>query len=147
MYLPVYIDMEGKKALVVGLGEVGTRRAKKLADAGADVKGFDTVDKEIEGVETVKKKISIDSLPELSNFFLVVASTDDTDLNRRIVEEASQKGVVASCAGDFNKGDVVFPGFVYRDNEKISITTMGDNPFLTKKIKDVLNREISDKKT
>lgn len=143
MHLPIYIDMEDKKTAVFGLGNVGRRRAEKLRDSGADVKGFDSEEVELEGVEVEKRTISEKNLPKLKEFFLVVASTDDTELNRAITREAKQSGCIVSCAGDFREGDVVFPGFLDTVGDRISITTMGNNPRLTKKIREVLENEFS----
>ena len=37
MFYPLFIDLKGKKVLVVGGGKVGTRRALYMLKAGAEV--------------------------------------------------------------------------------------------------------------
>lgn len=147
MYLPLYIDFEGKKVLILGLGEVGKRRARKVRDRGAKVKGIDVKDPGISGIEFEKRELEEDELPDLEDHFLVIASTDDEALNRTIAEKAEEAGVLVSCAGDYEKGDVVFPGVVETHGESISITTKGKDPSLTKRIKEAIKDEISEKKT
>lgn len=147
MYLPLYIDMKGRDVLVLGLGEVGRRRAKKIRDRGGEVKGIDVKDPEIEGIKFEKKKLKKSNLPDLTDYFLVIASTDDKDLNRAITDKAKDSGVLVSCAGDFKEGDVLFPGVLETEENTISITTKGKDPALTKKLKEVIKDEISREKT
>lgn len=145
MHLPLYIELKNKKVLVFGLGEVGQRRAKKLRDHGANVKGIDGEEVDLVGVEVEKKRIEKHNIPSLDKYFLVVASTSDKDLNKAIAEKAKSSNVLVSCAGFFEEGDLIFPGLVESEKDKISITTMGDDPSLTKEIKGVIDNEFPQK--
>lgn len=143
MYLPLYIDLSGKKTVVFGLGKVGSRRAEKLRDSGAQVFGVDKRPVEIEGVDMLQREIFPDNIPSLDEYFLVVAATDNRDLNSAIVEKARAEGVLANRTGKFDQGDVVFPAVVETEDEKISVTTLGEDPSLAKKAMELLEIEIS----
>lgn len=143
MYLPLYLDVEGKKILVIGLGEVGKRRAKKLSDHGGEVKAVDQNPVTISGVETIQDEIEVDNIPSLEDFFLVVAATNDEELNSKIAEKAREENVLVNRAGDFEEGDVAFPAIVKNLQGEISITSLGENPSLIKKIKERMEDELS----
>ncbi len=143
MYLPFYMDMEGRKAIVFGLGNVGRRRAERLRDSGADVLGVDKRNIEVEGIDMLQRELSPDSIPSLEDYFLAVSATSDKELNSQIARKAKEDGVLVNQAGDFEDGDLVFPAVVETVKRKISLTTLGNDPSITKKAKELLENEFS----
>jgi siroheme synthase-like protein len=89
---PIFLKIENKPCLVVGGGKVATRKVRDLVDEGAKVTVVAPMASE-ELVDLAEKKVI--SL-EIRNFrhgetleyFLVIAATNDHDLNRFISEEA-----------------------------------------------------------
>ncbi|KXB01739.1 hypothetical protein AKJ41_00480 [candidate division MSBL1 archaeon SCGC-AAA259O05] len=143
MYLPLYINMEGRKAIVFGLGNVGRRRAEKLRDSGADVVGIDRRNVDIDGIDTLQRKLTPDSIPPLDDYFLAVAATSDSELNSLIARKAEDEGVLVNQAGDSGEGDVIFPAVTRAGGGKISVTTLGDDPSLAREAKELLENEVS----
>lgn len=143
MYLPLYMNLSEKRVLVVGLGEVGLRRARKLREHGAKVTAIDRDSAEIEGVEVLRRELGSENIPDLEDFFLVVAATDDEELNSAIAEEARDEGVLVNLAGDFKGGDLVFPAVTEVRGDKVSFTTLGEDPSLAKTIRELIEDELS----
>jgi siroheme synthase-like protein len=142
MYLPLYIDIRGKEVLIIGMGEVGRRRAEKLLRAGAVVTAIDLRKLKMEKVKFIQKNLRHDNIPSLKKYFLVVASTDDKKLNEAIVKKARQDGCLVNRADLFKNGDVIFPAVVETGAGIISFATLGKNPKLSKRIKEALENEL-----
>lgn len=138
-YLPLYVNLRGKRVLVVGFGAVGKRRVKELWKAGANITVIDKNRLKGKGPNFIQKKLSTKSIPPLKNYFLVVAATDDKRLNAAIAEKAAREHVLINRADDFRGGNVVFPAIVRTRKNVVSITTFGKDPKLSKEIKRVLH--------
>lgn len=139
MYLPLHIDLRGKKILVIGFGKVGKRRAEKLLKAGASVTVIDR--KKVrtkKRVKFIKKNLQQDSIPSLKKYFLVIASTDDKKLNAAIVRKAKREGCLVNRADLFRDGNVIFPAVVKMSAGVLSFATLGRSPRLSKQIKEEL---------
>ena len=94
---PLFVDLAGKKALVIGGGTVGLRRAEVLARFGAEVTVVSpTLFREVERIRQIPRKYT---LGDLEGAFLAVAASDDPQVNEAAGREARQLGVL------FNRSD------------------------------------------
>ncbi|MEA4965434.1 MAG: bifunctional precorrin-2 dehydrogenase/sirohydrochlorin ferrochelatase [Oscillospiraceae bacterium] len=124
---PLFVSLEGRKALVFGGGAVGLRRAGALAQYGASVT-----------VVTPEPDAALSLLPvrvearayrpgEIRQVFLVVAATDDPAVNAAITREARRAGALANNAGDHRDCDFFFPAVVRTEELSIGVTGNGEN--------------------
>lgn len=141
--MPLYVDLRGKRVLVVGFGKVGKRRAEELKKAGARITVIDKMKLKCKGMNFIKKKLHDKNIPPLRNYFLVVAATDNKRLNAAIAKKAAREHVLVNRADDFRGGDVIFPAIVRTKKNIISITTLGKDPKLSKEIKRTLEHVVS----
>ena len=94
---PLFVDLAGKKALVIGGGTVGLRRAEVLARFGAEVTVVSpTLSREVERIRHIPRKYT---LGDLEGAFLAVAASDDPQVNEAAGREARRLGVI------FNRSD------------------------------------------
>ncbi len=143
MYLPLHINLRGKKVLIIGLGKVGKRRAEKLLKAGASVTAIDRRKVRVKkGVRFIQKSLRRNDIPSLKKYFLVVASTDDKKLNAAIARNAKREGCLINRADLFKNGNILFPAVVKTGAGIISFATIGRNPRLSKQIKKALKHEL-----
>ena len=85
MRFPLFVELEGKKALVVGAGRIGIRRIEALKSFGSRVtviapsvgKGFSS-----DGIEFIKKSFSDEDIRD--DYFIAVAATNNRCVNKRI---------------------------------------------------------------
>ncbi|MFQ5406652.1 MAG: NAD(P)-dependent oxidoreductase [Candidatus Micrarchaeia archaeon] len=140
MILPLFVDVKGKNIAIAGSGRVGSRRAKKLAKAGAKVTVYSLKlpGKKVKGIEYRKKSLSEKNIAVLfeKKPFLVVGATSSVELNMKISQTTKKRDVLCSCSGAFKKGDVVFPSSSKKGKTLFCITT-GDPKKSREKIKKI----------
>ncbi|MEG0596789.1 MAG: NAD(P)-dependent oxidoreductase [Oscillospiraceae bacterium] len=101
MHFPLFVDLEGKKVVVVGGGKIACRRMAVLLQFGAQVT---VIAPEFlgnpAGVLWEKRPYEAG---DLAGAFLVVAATDVREVNRRVGADASLLQIpvsVADCRGE-----------------------------------------------
>lgn len=134
MMVPLMIDFEGKRVVIVGGGSVGLRKAKAFARAGADV---EVVSRDIAAgfSKLPVKRTKVDSFKDLDTLgdaLLVIAATDDRDLNARISRFCAERGVLCNIVDDPNS-EVYMPSIVTRGPLTVAISTRGASPALAKR--------------
>ncbi|MGI6028109.1 MAG: precorrin-2 dehydrogenase/sirohydrochlorin ferrochelatase family protein [Candidatus Heteroscillospira sp.] len=103
---PMFVSLEGKKAVVVGGGKIGLRRAAVLHSFGAEVTVIDPNAENIPGMECLKRPYRSG---DLTGAFICTACTDDRAVNRRVGEDARELGVPVSVADAREECDFFFP--------------------------------------
>ncbi|MEG2405653.1 MAG: bifunctional precorrin-2 dehydrogenase/sirohydrochlorin ferrochelatase [Clostridiales bacterium] len=149
MYLPLFIDLNNEKALIIGGGSIAYRKAKKLAQSNLDITLIcpqridDWADLK---VNWLKEKY--ENQP-LAQYRLVIAATDNEILNQKIAERCKNLKILCNSASNAAKGDVIFPGVVQEGGFTLALSSQGKTPFLTKKIKNDMKKILSgyDQKT
>ena len=137
--LPVFLNLQGASCLVVGAGPVGAGKAEVLAAAGARVRvvASETGERCAELVRDglVEARERPFEERDLDGVRLVIAATDDRDLNRRIVELAETRGVLANSASDAMFGHFSMPAIVDRSPVLAAVSTGGASPSLARYIR------------
>ena len=98
---PLFIDLTGRRAVVVGGGTVGLRRAEVLCRFGAEVTVISPrLAGPLAGAVHLPRAYRDG---DLAGAFLAVAATDDWAVNAAVGREARREGVVVTrsdCAAD-----------------------------------------------
>ncbi len=139
-YLPIGLDLRGRICIVVGGGQIGTRKATNLLRAGADVTVVspeateDLVqlaeEKRLVWLKEAYKGVVLDGA------FLAVAATDDEATNTRLVQDARAQGVLVCDASDASRSDVIFGALHHGELVTVAIFTDGQDPSLARKTRD-----------
>jgi len=131
-FLPVGLDVRGKNCLVVGGGDVGTRKVHTLARAGAVVTVVSpTVTGELaELVETGGVRWVKDTFREdhLHGAFLVIAATDDEALNAAVARLAVSRSALVCDASSSERSQVIFAALLQHDDVTVAVFTGGRDP-------------------
>lgn len=135
MKLPILAEMSGQHALVVGLGRVGMRRAKALAECGCKVtavvkKGSDSIDAP-ESIEVLAADYDASLLEGIT---LCVSATNDHRLNHWVLEDCKALHIPVNVADDPDHSDFFFSSVIRRGDLTISVNTEGASPYVTKEI-------------
>lgn len=120
---PLFVSLTGKKALIFGSGPVALRRGAALAEFGARVR-FVSPGPEVREYPWEHRCYRPG---EITDAFLVLACTDDPDVNRAICAEARAKGIWANNASEHSDCDFFFPALIRTEEFTIGITGTGDH--------------------
>ncbi len=135
---PIMLDVRGWRAIVVGGGSVGVRRARSLSAAGADVVLVAERVGDRAGLEAVTV-IAEPYRPEhLAGARLVFACTDDRAVNARIAADARQAGALVNAADQPDDCDFLMPATLTDGDVILAVGTGGSAPALAGNLRDWL---------
>ena len=137
---PLFIDLTGRRAVVVGGGTVGLRRAEVLARFGAEVTVVSpTLSREVERIRHIPRKYT---LGDLEGAFLAVAAADDPQVNEAAGREARRLGVLFNRSDAPADCDFFFPAVCEGDGMVAGLvgdgTDHGKTARTAKKIRKIL---------
>lgn len=142
-YLPAFHNIRGRLCLVVGGGDVATRKAGILLDAGALVR---VVSPEIEpelagqpGVTTIVARFAPEHLDGVQ---FVVAATDDRDVNREVSELAQARNLPVNVVDDPELCSFIMPSILDRSPLMVAFSSGGGSPVLTRMMRGKLEAVI-----
>jgi len=145
---PVFLNINNRKCVVVGGGQVALRKVKALLDHGADVEvvspGLCPELVEIAGsgeIHTIPREYRAG---DLENAFVAIAATDNTEINQRVVAEARRRAVLVNVVDDARNSDFIAPSYMRRGDITIAVSTGGKSPALARKIRSRLEKELGD---
>src|SRR5216683_423607 len=131
-YLPIFVDVTGRKCLVVGGGDVAVRKVESLLDADALVT---VVSPHLDdALAAMVKRGAITHIDrtyrrgDLSGFALAYAATDDSRLHREIAAEAHELGTMLNVVDVPALCTFIAPAVVQQGALQIAISTTGASP-------------------
>ncbi len=129
----IELDLRDRTALVVGLGEVGRRKALGLLKAGARVIGVDpAADPRIDGLDLRAEPYRVEHLAGVSLAF----ATGPPALNRQVVADAKRAGVWVNSASEPLAGDFKVPAVWQTGSLTLTVSTGGASPALAAALRD-----------
>lgn len=137
--LPIFIKISGQRCVVIGGGEVATRKVKLLLKANADViviapditlELSDLV--EINKVSHIKESFSP---RQLDGSIIVVAATDDEAINALVSKEAKSRNIPVNVVDSPDLCSFTMPSIVDRSPIVIAISSSGAAPVLARLIR------------
>ncbi len=135
---PIFLDLSGRRCVVVGGGNVANRKARKLLQARARVV---VISPEV-GAELENVAVEIHRRPykegDLEGACLAFAATNSREVNAAVVREAKGRGVLVNVADKPSEGDFALPSTLRRGRLQVAVSTGGASPTLARRIKDEL---------
>jgi precorrin-2 dehydrogenase/sirohydrochlorin ferrochelatase len=142
---PMFMKLTGKNCLVVGAGRIGEPKIGGLIDTGASIWVVS-----IEASGQVREwartgKIGLELRPfvpaDLEGRFLAVVATASKTLNTLVYREAERRGILCNVVDVPDLCDFFYPAVVRRGDLQIAISTAGQSPSLSQKIRQQLERQ------
>ena len=72
---------------------------------------------------------------DLQGISIVVAATNNREINKKIKSDANAKGILVNCVDDKELCDFIFPALVRRGDLQIAISSAGISPVLARLVK------------
>jgi precorrin-2 dehydrogenase/sirohydrochlorin ferrochelatase len=152
--LIVDLNFEGKSVVIVGGGTEAYRKVLSFLDARSKIrvvsrkflddihtlhqlKKVDLLELEITDAEAFVKCLS--PKPDL-----VVAVTDDSNLNLQLVKHAKAAGCMAYCVDNPAVSDFMFPALAKISDVRIAVSTSGKSPSMARVLRKRIEKMITE---
>ena len=142
-YYPVFLDLKGRRCLVVGGGSVAERKTRMLLDHNALVTVISPALNQ--GLQQLAEQGAIQVVPrnfqsnDLRGAFLAIAATDDPITNAAVSDKGRKQRILINVVDDPKVSDFIVPSIVRRGDITIAISTAGKSPALARKIRTELD--------
>lgn len=143
-YYPVYLDLRGRRCVLIGGNDMAEEKLPRLLDCGADVVviGPDTTGSisdmadagEIEWVRRGYRPGDLDGA-----FIAIVADTDDSAVNTAVSEEAGERGIPLNVVDVTHLCSWIAPAVVRRGEVMVAVSTGGASPALARRFREQLS--------
>ncbi len=138
-YLPLFFDIKGQRCLLVGGGSVACRKARLLLRAGASLtvvapditQELTQLLAEYEGEHRCRPYRAED----LDGCRLVIAATDDHNLNRRVSADAKARQLPVNVVDNPDLCTFITPAIIDRAPLTIAISSGGQAPVLARQLR------------
>lgn len=143
VYYPAFIDVKERNCLVIGGGNIGEEKVRKLLECDARVI---VVSPEVNvGVSDLARDGRIAwhrrsyRSGDLSETFICIAATDDNSVNREIAKEAEERNVLLNVVDVTPLCTFIAPAVSRRGEVTLAASTGGASPALARKFRELLD--------
>lgn len=145
-HFPVFLNIAGRRAVVVGGGDAAARKIEVLLDCGAEVlvvsPQFSHACAPLRG----RSGLSLLERPyrpgDLAGAVLAIAASDDPTVNREVAEDATAAGILVNAVDQPALSQFIVPSLVRRGELVVAISTGGASPALAKRLREELEQVI-----
>lgn len=138
-YYPVNLNLERQKCIVIGGGRIAERKARRLLSCGAQVllisprftAALPALAKKNKRIVCRKRAARLE---DVRGAFLVICASDDRTVNSMFSRHCRNKGLLVNVADSPAECGFILPAVVARGALRLSVSTEGLSPGLSKKI-------------
>ena len=145
-YYPVFLDLRGRRGLVVGGGAVASQKIARLLRAGAHVtvvapRAIEAIVR-LAGEGRVTLRAHGYSPSDMVDIDLAVAATDDPQVNRRVSADARKARALVNVVDSPEQSSFIAPAILERGDLQVAVSTSGASPSFATFVRDCLAEEI-----
>ena len=139
VFFPMLVNLQDKKCLVVGAGNVAATKIAGLLLYGAQVKVVSP--RAVPPIRELAKSGALAwrqrsfSPRDVNVAFLVVAATNSTKINDAVFRACARHGILCNCVDDPGRCNFIYPAVVRRGPLQIAISTAGRSPALAARLR------------
>jgi siroheme synthase-like protein len=138
----MFVDISGKRAVIVGGGKVAVRRARVLLDFGAEVTliANSLTDTTLsDRVNFINRSFRSE---DIEDCFMVIAATDNRAVNHEIYELCTEKNIPVSVADMPSECSFYFPAVCMNDDICVGVVSDGSRHELVRETAKKIRSEI-----
>lgn len=140
---PVFLELAGRRVVVVGGGRVAERKALALLEAGAALEVVSPTATEALAAAAGGGRLTWHRRPfergDLAGAALAFAATDARTVNALVAAEARAAGVPCNVADDPGACDFLVPSLVRRGELLVAVSTGGASPAVARRVREELS--------
>src|SRR6202789_748540 len=141
-YFPAFFDLTAQKVLVVGGGEVASRKLALLSRSGAKVRLVAPEIRPEIAAQAAAGEISVvvrEFVPsDLDGARLVIVATSRRAVNRWIAALSEARAIPVNVVDDREASRFIVPAIIDRDPVLVAVSTGGASPVLARRLRERL---------
>jgi len=145
-FLPIFLNVKQRDCLVVGGGQVAARKVALLEKAGSAITVISPLLCDDLAAMAAAKTISHISREfkdtDISNQSVIIASTDDRNINERISAIAQERGIPVNVVDNPDLCSFMMPSIIDRSPVQVAVSTGGASPVLARLLRGRLESSI-----
>ena len=144
--LPIFLNLEGRRCLLVGGGTVALDKVGSLLKTGVELRVIAPAAKpevrrlagegELEWIERTFEPADLDGHD------LVIAATDSPEVNAAVYQAALERGIFCNSVDDIPNCDFFFGSVVSRGKLQIAISTAGESPAVAQRLRREIDAQL-----
>ncbi|GAA0397035.1 precorrin-2 dehydrogenase/sirohydrochlorin ferrochelatase family protein [Paenibacillus motobuensis] len=147
-YIPIMLDLQGRKCILVGGGLVAERKVATLQLAGAEIlivspRLTSKLQQAWEQGQIAWNERCYEQ-GDLQGAFMVFAVTDQPFVNDQIVAEAHKLGIMVNHSGEGAQGSFITPSSFRRGELIVAVSTSGAAPEAAKRVSAEIEEQFGD---
>jgi len=138
-FFPIYLNLENKKILIVGGGNIALRKLKKVLEFSTNIEiiSKDFLNEFIKlanqyNLKLIKREFR-DS--DLDRFNIIIVATNSIELQKDIYFKSRDRNILINSVDSTKYCDFIFPSYIKKGDLLISISTNGIAPTISKLLK------------
>ena len=146
-YFPMMVSLENRPVLVVGGGAEGLKKVRVLHDFGARITlvAKDALPEASALAEKYAAKAFTDEDLDGEKYAVVVAATDEEELNRRISSLCTSRSIPVNIVDRTELCTFIFPAIIRENDLVCAVSSSGKSPLVTQHIKALIQRILPEK--
>lgn len=144
--LPVFLDLNGRRGLIVGAGAVALEKAGTLLKTG--VRLCVVAPEACEEMRTLAAEGRLEwaqrefVVADLDGMFIAIAATNVPEVNAAIYAAAVERGVLCNSVDDIPHCDFFFGSVVSRGALQVAISTSGESPAVAQRLRREIDAQL-----
>jgi uroporphyrin-III C-methyltransferase/precorrin-2 dehydrogenase/sirohydrochlorin ferrochelatase len=144
--LPIFLKLDSRPGLLVGAGNVALEKIGSLLPTGLRLRVIAPDAKpEIRKLADEGKLEWLQrsyATTDLDGQYVVIAATDDPEVNARIFREAGDRGILCNSVDDPPHCDFYFGAVVRRGDLQVAISTAGESPAVAQRLRREIDEQL-----
>lgn len=148
LYFPLFIDLSGKRIIVIGGGKIALRRVETLLEFADHITVVaPEVSDRIRQWKDAGRICWIDDVYHkeiLKAADLVLAATDDPVCNEQVVRDCKARGIMVNASHKKELCDFYFPGIIRHKNLVVGVNSGGSDHREVREARERMERALKD---
>ncbi len=139
-FYPVFLNLQGRRAIVVGGGAVAEQKVMGLLEAGARVTVVSAEAtwklEDLVAAGTIEIRRRPYRRGDLAGAYVAIAATDDRSVNAEVWTEAEEHGVLLNAVDDLLHCSFIAPSVHRAGDITVAVSTAGKSPALAVRLRE-----------
>ena len=147
-YFPAFIQLNQRKILLVGGGDVAFEKLQKLLDFSSDISVITKSSTSQFQLLVEKSNVVIQHRAyekgDIKGYDIVIVAVDDISLQKAIYEESRDYRCLCNVVDVVEYCDFIFPSYFKKGDLSVAVSTSGSSPAMAKYLRQYLQAKVPD---